>query len=70
MNRTLELLEDLRREYTQKLNHHTEKMEKAAEDSQYAEYMSERTMQAYCQGMITGLTTAIDSINISSGAVW
>ena len=69
MNRTLELLEEMRREYTQKMNHHTEQMEKADKESQYAEYMSERTMQAYCRGMIMGLTTAIDSINVSAGAV-
>ena len=69
MNRTLELLEELRREYTQKLNYHTEQIEKADRESQYAEYMSERTMQAYCRGMVTGLTTAIDSINVSAGAV-
>lgn len=69
MNRTLELLESLRAEYTRKLNHHTEQMEKADKESQYAEYMSERTMQAYCRGMVTGLTAAIDSINTSERAV-
>lgn len=69
MNRTLEILEEMRREYTQKLNHHTEQMEKADKESQYTEYMSERTMQAYCRGMVTGLTAAIDSINTSAGAV-
>lgn len=69
VNIPLELLEDLRAEYTRKLNHHTEKAEKADKESQYAVYMSERTMQAYCQGMVTGLTVAIDSINTSAGAV-
>lgn len=69
MNRTLELLENIRDEYMRKLDHHTEKAEKADKESQYAEYMSERTMQAYCRGMITGLTAAIDSIYTSAGDV-
>ena len=57
------LILELREDAQHKLEQHTRKCQEYDKKAMYAEYMSERTMQAYCRGRVQAFNHCLEMID-------
>ena len=58
----IKLFEDIREQYLERLSKHNANAAACDRDENWVEYMTERTMQAYCRGCVQTYDTVLTTL--------